>query len=104
LRGGMNVYPKELEDLLYRDRRIVECAVVGRPDGRLGEVPYAFVRLESGTKLSEAEITALVNEHAARFKHLAGARVVDGFKRTAIGKIMKRELRDQLAREEASPP
>jgi long-chain acyl-CoA synthetase len=97
IRGGMNVYPKELEALLYEDPRIAECAVVARSHERYGEVPYAFVRLAEGRAMTEDEVVALVNERSAKFKHLAGATIVEEFPRNALGKILKRELRDLLA-------
>jgi long-chain acyl-CoA synthetase len=97
IRGGMNVYPKELEALLYGDPRVAECAVVARPHERYGEVPYAFVRLAEGSVMTEDEIVALVNGRSAKFKHLAGVTVVEEFPRNALGKILKRELRDLLS-------
>jgi len=96
IRGGMNVYPKELESLLHADPRVVECAVVGAPHPRYGEVPHAFVRPAPGAGLDESDVLAIVNDRLARYKHLAGATVVDDFPRNALGKIVKRELRDRL--------
>jgi len=96
IRGGMNVYPKELEKLLYDDPRVAECAVVGAGHARYGEVPWAFVRVAPGTDLAEEEVRALVAAHAARFKHLEGVTFVDEFPRNALGKILKRELRQGL--------
>jgi acyl-CoA synthetase (AMP-forming)/AMP-acid ligase II len=99
IRGGMNVYPKELEALLQEDPRVAECAVVGALHRRYGEVPYAFVRPAPGAELGEHEVLALVNERVARYKHLAGARIVDDFPRNALGKIVKRALRELVAAE-----
>jgi long-chain acyl-CoA synthetase len=96
IRGGMNVYPKELETLIYADPRIAECAVVAAPHRRYGEVPFAFVRAAEGAKLTESDVLAIVNDKVARFKHLSGARVLDEFPRNALGKIVKRELRAQV--------
>ena len=96
IRGGMNVYPKELEKLLYEDERIAECAVVGAPHDRYGEVPVAFVRPATDARLSEEEIAALVNDRTARFKHLQSVQLVEDFPRNALGKILKRELRADL--------
>ncbi len=96
IRGGMNVYPKELEALLYTDRRVAECAVVAAAHPRYGEVPWAFVRVAPGETLKDAEVHALVADHAARFKHLAGVTFVEDFPRNALGKILKRELRKDL--------
>ncbi|MGE0796637.1 MAG: class I adenylate-forming enzyme family protein [Acidimicrobiia bacterium] len=93
IRGGMNVYPKELEGLLYDDDRIVECAVVAAPHERYGEVPVAFVRVAPGSTVTEDEVRALVAERSAPFKHLQGVTFVEDFPRNALGKILKRELR-----------
>ena len=96
IRGGMNVYPKELEKLLYADTRIAECAVVGAPHDRYGEVPWAFVRTAPGAAIAEEQVRALVADHAARFKHLAGVTFVEDFPRNALGKALKRDLRRKL--------
>jgi long-chain acyl-CoA synthetase len=96
IRGGMNVYPKELEKLLYEDERIAEVAVVGAPHPRYGEVPVAFVRTSPGADLDEAAVKPLVNDRTASFKHLHRVQFVEDFPRNALGKILKRELRDQL--------
>lgn len=96
IRGGMNVYPKEIEGLLYEDSRIAECAVVSADHQRYGEVPFAFVRPAPGVTISEDEVKSLVNSRAARFKHLEGVMLVEDFPRNALGKILKRDLRDQL--------
>lgn len=102
IRGGMNVYPKELEAVLYEDPRVAECAVVARPHERYGEVPYAFVRLVDATTMTSDEVIALVNERSAKFKHLAGATIVEEFPRNALGKILKRELRDRWSADSES--
>ncbi|MFQ5516234.1 MAG: class I adenylate-forming enzyme family protein [Acidimicrobiia bacterium] len=97
IRGGMNVYPKELESLLYEDERVEECAVVAASHARYGEVPFAFIRLAQGAEMSAGEALGLVNERVAKFKHLAGITFVEQYPRNALGKILKRELRKGLA-------
>ncbi len=104
IRGGMNVYPKELETVLHADPRIAECAIVGASHPRYGEVPVAFVRRAPGADVDEEAVMALVNERLAPFKHLAGVRFIDSFPRNALGKILKRELRATLAAASASEP
>ena len=103
IRGGMNVYPKELEVLLHADPRVAECAVVGAPDRRYGEAPYAFVRPATGSELTAEDVLALVNAQVARYKHLAGARIVEDFPRNALGKILKRDLRGHLTEADVRP-
>ncbi|TAK36420.1 MAG: AMP-dependent synthetase [Chloroflexota bacterium] len=95
IRGGHNVYPKELENVLYDDPRIQECTVVGVPHQRLGEVPKAFIRLRSGATATEQEFIDLVRDRLAKFKALEYVEFVEDFPRNAMGKILKRELRDQ---------
>lgn len=96
IRGGMNVYPREIEALLLADDRIADCAVVGAEHPRYGEVPWAFVLPTQGAVLDEAAVAALVSERSARFKHLAGVTFVTEFPRNALGKILKRQLREGL--------
>jgi acyl-CoA synthetase (AMP-forming)/AMP-acid ligase II len=102
IRGGMNVYPRELEAVLLSDPRVAFAAVVGAPHPRYGEVPWAFVQPASGVDLSERDVLELVNGQLATFKHLTGATVVADFPRNALGKILKRELRGRLAESSAA--
>lgn len=101
IRGGANIYPKELENLLYEDPRIAECAVVGAPHARYGEVPVVFVKAAAEGDLSTDEVLALVNDRTAAFKHLQAVHFVDDFPRNALGKILKRELRAGLQEDAA---
>ena len=96
IRGGMNVYPKELEALLYEDNRIADCAVVGASHARYGEIPVTFVRTAPGATITKDEVLGLVNNRTAKFKHLQDVFFVEDFPRNALGKILKRELRTGL--------
>lgn len=93
IRGGQNVYPRELENLLHADPRVAECAVVGVPHQRYGEVPWAYVRAVAGARPSESDLLAVVNDQTAKFKHLQGVSFVEDFPRNALGKVLKRQLR-----------
>ncbi len=93
--GGENVYPSEIERVLYELPPIAECAVFGIPDDRWGEVPAAYIALKAGTALSEAEVTAHCEQRLARFKRPRLIRFVTEFPKTAIGKIQKTVLKDQ---------
>ena len=97
IRGGMNIFPAEIEKVLYDDPRVQECAVVGIPEPRLGEVPKAFIRLKPGTAAEEQEFIEIIDRRLARFKHLEAVEFVQDFPRNAMGKILKRELRAQEA-------
>ncbi|TAK27154.1 MAG: hypothetical protein EPO21_24260 [Chloroflexota bacterium] len=100
IRGGHNVYPKELENVLYEDTRIQECAVLGVPHERLGEVPKAYILLRAGAQAAEQEFIDMIQNRLAKFKALEHVEFVQSFPRNAMGKILKRELRD-LARAQA---
>jgi long-chain acyl-CoA synthetase len=96
IRGGMNVYPRQVEEVAYELEGVVECAVVGMPDARLGEVPVAFVRTTAGGPDAGA-VLGFVNARVPRYARLAEVRLVEDFPRNALGKILKRELRTGAA-------
>ena len=93
---GYNVYPRELEELLFAQSGVVGAAVVGRPDPLVGELPVAFVVAPA---LAEAEGAALmdaVNERLPPYKRLRELHLVDAIPVSAAGKVRKRELRERL--------
>ena len=91
--GGFNVYPAEVEQVLARLDGVVESAVVGVPDERLGEVGKAFVVRRQGASLSEADVTAYAKERMANFKVPREVEFVESLPRNLAGKILKRALR-----------
>jgi long-chain acyl-CoA synthetase len=93
---GYNVYPRELEALLTAESGIAAAAVVGRPDHDVGELPVAFVVPKSGHQLDADELMAAVNDQVAPHQKLRELRFVARLPISAAGKILKRELRDQL--------
>lgn len=101
IRGGSNIYPAEVENVLLRDARVEECVLVPRPDERLGETTVAFVRLAPGAVVDDVALRAACTEHLARYKVPDEIRVVDQFPRTALGKpnrsALARALRDETA-------
>jgi len=97
IRGGENIYPRELEDLLFAHPTVGEVAVVGLPDDLFGEVVAAFVRPAPGQTFSKAEVFAYMREHLAPHKTPKHWVVLDAFPVTASGKIQKFKLRDQWA-------
>jgi acyl-CoA synthetase (AMP-forming)/AMP-acid ligase II len=101
--GGFNAYPAEIENLLLDHPHIAQVAVVGVPDERLGEVGAAFVVAATGTTPDPAEIVAWARGHMANYKVPRIVRVVDALPFNAGGKVMKFELREQLAQEEPNP-
>lgn len=95
---GYNVYPRELEEILFRHPGVANVAVVGRPDPAVGELPVAFVVRATGhEELSADEVLAYVNERVVPYKRVREVRFVDEIPVSAAGKVLKRELRDKLA-------
>jgi fatty-acyl-CoA synthase len=92
--GGENVYPKEVEDVLYRLDAVSECAVFGVPDEKFGELPAAYIALKPGAALTVAEVVAHCTRHLAEFKRPRVVEFVRDFPKTAIGKIQKNLLRE----------
>jgi len=90
--GGVNGYPSEIELVLHDHPAVVEASVIGRPDGRWGERPVAFVELAQ--QVDDGELRAWCVERLAAFKVPAEFIVVEGFPRTATGKIRKVDLRE----------
>ena len=94
--GGENVYPAEVENVLYQIPGIAEAAVIGVPDERWGEAGLAVVALKSSQTASEAEIIAHCRENLARFKCPRSVAFVDALPRNATGKVHKPTLRAQF--------
>ncbi|WP_182360353.1 AMP-binding protein [Tomitella gaofuii] len=94
--GGYNVYPREVEDALLRHPAVAECAVVGAPDATWVEAVTAFVVLVPGAEATEAELQRLVREHLAGYKVPKSVRFVDAIPKSAVGKLLRRELRARL--------
>ena len=91
--GGENIYPAELEGVLRKNESVADVAVVGRPDPDWGEVPMAFIELQSGTTFDEQKTRQLCDEQLARFKHPKSFIVLEQLPRNTMGKVLKYELR-----------
>jgi long-chain acyl-CoA synthetase len=96
--GGFNVYPSDLEVVLREHAGIAEAAVVGVPSQRWGETPVAFVVRDPGAALEGSELLAWANARLGKLQRLHAVEFVDALPRNAIGKVLKRELRDRYAR------
>ena len=94
IRGGENVYPREVEEFLYTHPKVAEVQLVGIPDERLGEVGVAWIRLKTGESATEHEIRAFCDGHIAYFKIPQHIRFVDAFPMTVTGKIQKFKIRE----------
>ncbi|MGD8660208.1 MAG: fatty acid--CoA ligase family protein [Desulfobacterales bacterium] len=93
--GGINVYPRDIEEVLIKHPSVREVAVYGAPSEKWGETPVAAVILQQEDKASPQELLEWVNERvAARFQKVKEVIIRDEFPRTATGKVLKRTLRD----------
>ena len=100
--GGFNLYPSDLEAVLREHRDVAEAAVAGVPSERWGETPAAWVVAREGATLDAEALRAWANERVGKTQRIAFLEVVDELPRSAIGKILKRELRDRFVA--SSPP
>ncbi len=97
--GGENIYPKEIENVLYEHPAVAECAVFGIPDAKWGEIPAAYICLKPDQRVTVEELDAHCASRLARFKRPRLIEFVDGFPKTPIGKIQKNLLRDPFWQE-----
>jgi fatty-acyl-CoA synthase len=95
--GGENIYPAEIEAILLEDPRVAEAAVVARPDRRWGQVPVAVVVRRAGASMQAADALALFQDRLARFKHPRDVVFVASLPKSAIGKVLRFELRKSLS-------
>ena len=93
LRGGFNVYPRELEDVMMTHPAVSMVAVVGVPDERLGEEVKAYVVRKPGASVTEEELLAWCREQLASYKYPRSIEFREALPISATGKILKRELR-----------
>ncbi|HTF32316.1 MAG TPA: long-chain fatty acid--CoA ligase [Myxococcota bacterium] len=93
IRGGFNVYPREIEEVLYAHPAVLEAAVVGVPHESHGEEVKAILALRPGHKLSAAEVIAFCKERLAAYKYPRHVEFRDALPKGPTGKILKRELR-----------
>ena len=93
--GGFNVYPSDLEAVLFQHEAVQEAAVVGVASRQWGETPIAFVVLKKGRSDSGEGIRLWANERLGKTQRLAALEVRDELPRSSIGKVLKRELRDR---------
>jgi len=92
IRGGYNVYPREIEEVLYEHPAISEAAVIGVPDESMGEEVAAAVVLKPGQEASADDIRAFVKDRVAAYKYPRRIWFLDELPKTATGKILKREI------------
>ncbi len=99
IRGGENVYPREIEEFLYTHPKIQDVQVIGVPDERYGEAIMAWVKLKTGETTTEEEIRAFCRDQIAHFKVPRYVKFTDAFPMTVTGKIQKYLMRQQSVEE-----
>jgi long-chain acyl-CoA synthetase len=102
--NGINVYPREVEEIIYQFPGVKEAAVVSRPDSRKGEQPVAFVAANDGTVLDSKELVQFLRGKLADYKVPRQITIIPALPRNATGKVLKTTLRDmaRASREEAA--
>ena len=95
IRGGENIYPKEIEEFIYTHPKVKDVQVIGVPDEQYGEEIMACVILKEGETMTEAEI---INSHMARHKVPKYIDFVDSFPMNVAGKILKYKMREDAVK------
>ena len=92
---GYNIAPAEVESAIYQHPSVKECAVVGRPDPAVGEIPKAYVVLKDGCSCGAEEITTFCARLVAPYKKVREVEFIDQIPKTTVGKVLRRVLRDR---------
>jgi long-chain acyl-CoA synthetase len=91
---GQNIYPREIEEAIYNNPKVKECAVVGVKDAQKGEIPKAYISLKAGEKATEKEMRDYLKEKIANYKLPRYIKFLDELPKTPTGKILKKDLRE----------
>ena len=94
IRGGENIYPREIEEFFYTHPKVADVQVFGVPDAKFGEALSAWIRLRAGESATEEEMREYCRSRISYFKVPAYIRFVDSFPMTVTGKIQKFKMRD----------
>jgi acyl-CoA synthetase (AMP-forming)/AMP-acid ligase II len=94
--GGFNIYPVDLENALIGHPAVEEVAVIGQPSHRWGETPVAFVTLKRGAEEEAEALRSFANNSLGKHQRISEVRIIDALPRSAIGKVLKRELQNRL--------
>lgn len=92
---GYNVYPRELEELLFTHSAVANAAIIGKPDPEAGEIPKAYVTLKEDASATEEELLNFVNNKVTPYKKIRELEFIDEIPVSAAGKVLKRVLRDR---------
>ena len=98
IRGGENIYPKEIEDFIYTHPKVSDVQVIGVPDEQYGEEIMACVILKEGESMTEDEMKKYVRDHMAKHKVPRYVDFVDAFPMNAAGKILKYKMREDAVK------
>lgn len=98
IRGGENIYPREIEDFLFTHPKVAEVAVFGIPDEFYGEEVVAWIELHHGESMTEDEVRTFCKDSIAHFKIPKHIRFVDAFPMTVTGKLQKFKMREEMLR------
>jgi len=93
--GGFNVYPREIEEVLYQHPKVMDAAVVGIPDVQRGDNVKAYIVLKSGQEATAEEIIEYCHQNLTRYKVPREVEFRDSLPKTAVGKVLRRTLRDE---------
>jgi long-chain acyl-CoA synthetase len=96
IKGGENIFPSEMENILHKHNQIAEAAVIGIPDEKYGEEVMAFVVKQPGSEVTEEEIIAHCQERYSKFRCPSKVRFMDNLPKSLVGKILKKELRTMV--------
>jgi len=97
--GGFNVYPSDIESVLCQHPQVAECAVIGVPSEQWGETPVAYVVTQPGTQSAAGELRDWLNIRVGKTQRVAAVHRVERLPRSEIGKVLKRQLREQYEQE-----
>ena len=99
IRGGENIYPREIEEFLYRHPKVQDVQVIGVPDQKYGEELCAWVKLKAGVVCTDEEIRGFCQGQIAHYKIPRYVKFVDAFPMTVTGKIQKYLMREEARKE-----
>jgi fatty-acyl-CoA synthase len=99
IRGGENIYPREIEEFLFRHPKVEAVQVVGVPDAKYGEELCAWVKLKAGAQATDEELRSYCRDQIAHYKIPRHIRFVDSFPMTVTGKVQKYLIREQMIRD-----
>jgi acyl-CoA synthetase (AMP-forming)/AMP-acid ligase II len=99
--GGFNVYPSEVEQVLWTHEAVLDCAVIGVPDANWGEAVKAVVELKPGAQVDAQTLIALCKEKLGSVKAPKSVDLIESLPRSPVGKVLKKELREPYWRDTA---